>query len=274
MPAAAIRRRELTVWVPRGIRRQLHYDQLEIGGVAAECITPRTPTDHPVLLYFHGGGYNVCSPATHRGLASRIALATTARVVVPDYRLAPEHPHPAALEDALAVYRALLTAGTRPEQMVIAGDSAGGGLSLATLVSLRDAGEPLPAAAVLLSPWVDLTLSGASLDAHEASDYCWRRALEVYASNYLSGLDPCHPLASPLYADPTGLPPLLIQAGGSETLLDDSRAYVEHARAAGVEVEFEINEGSIHVFQAFAPMVPGSTAAIARIGEFVQRQLG
>lgn len=274
MPAAEVRRRELAVWVPPGIRRRLHYESTATGGVPTERTTPQGYSGGRVLLYFHGGGYNVCSPATHRGLTSRLALSAAAQVVVPDYRLAPEHPHPAALEDALAVYRALLAEGVRPEQVVIGGDSAGGGLSLATLVSLRDAEEPLPAAGVLLSPWVDLTLSSASLDAHEASDYCWRRALEVYASNYLGDLDPRHPLASPLYADPTGLPPLLIQAGGSETLLDDSRAYTEHARAAGVEVELEINDGSIHVFQAFAPFVPGATEAIARIGEFVRQKMG
>ncbi len=131
----------------------------------------------------------------------------------------------------------------------------------------------MPAAAVLLSPWVDLTLSGGTLDANEAGDYCWRRALEIYARNYLADLDPRHPLASPLYANLAGLPPLLIQAGGAETLLDDSRALSERALAADVEVGLDVTEGAIHVFQAFAPMVPDSNEAIQRIGAFLKQKL-
>ncbi len=270
---AEIRRREVPTPVPRKLGRHLRYETLECGGVPVERITPTSWAGGRILLYLHGGGYNVCSPATHRGLTSRLALATGARVIVPDYRLAPEHPYPAALEDALAVYRSLLEDGAGPERLAIGGDSAGGGLSLAALVSLRASNERLPGAVMLLSPWVDLTLNGDTIDSNEASDYCWRRALEIYARNYLADLDPRHPLASPLYADLTGLPPLLIQAGGAETLLDDSRTLAERALTAGVEVELEVTEGAIHVFHAFAPMVPGSTEAIQRIGAFVQQKL-
>jgi acetyl esterase/lipase len=193
-------------------------------------------------------------------------------VLLIDYRLAPEHPHPAAVEDSTRAYRWLLETGSNPKRMAIAGDSAGGGLTVATLVALRDAGVPLPAAAVCLSPWVDLEGIGESMTTKAAVDpMVQREPLLRMASMYLAGQDPRTPLAAPLYADLRGLPPLLIQVGTAETLLDDSVRLAERARAAGVQVTLEPWEDMIHVWQAFAAMLPEGQQAIERIGEFLRQ---
>jgi len=257
--------------VPADVMRQ----PLTIEGIAAEWVsTPETSADR-VILYLHGGGYVIGSINTHRELAARLSRAAHARVLLIDYRLAPEHPYPAAVEDATRAYQWLLSQGVRPSQIVIAGDSAGGGLTLATLVALRDAGVPLPAAGVCLSPWTDLEGIGDSMTAKAAVDPMVQRdGLLKMAAMYLAGKDPRTPLAAPLYADLGGLPPLLIQVGTAETLLDDSTRIAERARKAGVNVTLEPWEEMIHVFQVFAAMLPEGRQAIDRIGEFVRQHVG
>jgi acetyl esterase/lipase len=245
------------------------------GGVPSEWVRPGTPvaTDSCVL-YLHGGGYVIGSVNTHRGLASHLAARTGLAVLVVDYRLGPEHPFPAALDDALAAYEWVLGQGFAADHVVIAGDSAGGGLTLATLLALRDRNRPLPAAAVPISPWTDLTLSGDSMDGLDAQDPMVRRpGLQRMADWYLGDHDATDPLASPVFADPRGLPPLLIHVGAVETLLDDATRFAEHARAAGVDVTLEVWPEMIHVWHAFGPMIPESEAGVARVAEFVAQHL-
>ncbi len=227
-----------------------------------------------VLLYLHGGGYALGSPASHRALVGRLSRAGQARALSLDYRLAPEHPHPAALEDALAAYRWLLHQPVAPERIVIGGDSAGGGLALATLVALRDRGDPLPAGAVCLSPWTDLAMTGDSIRGKAGEDPMLQPDdAERYVNYYTAGADPTHPLISPLYADLAGLPPLLIQVGTAEILLDDSARLAGRAREAGVTVSYEPWERMIHVWQFFAPLLEEGRQAIERIGGFIRERV-
>jgi acetyl esterase/lipase len=208
-------------------------------------------------------------------MAARFAAAGRARVLNVDYRLAPEHPHPAAVDDAVAAYRWLLATGVDAGQVVIGGDSAGGGLVVAALVALRDGGDPLPAGGFCLSPWVDLECAGETFDTKADVDpMCSREGLSEMAAAYAGGHDLRSPLVSPVHADLTGLPPLLIHVGTAETLLDDSVRLAERARAAGVEVHLEAWDDLVHVFQAFAPMVPEAVEAIDGIGAFVRDRLG
>lgn len=222
------------------------------------------------LLYLHGGGYALGSIATHRYLIQRLARACSGRALAVDYRLAPENPHPAALDDSLTAYRWLCDRGVTPESIILAGDSAGGGLAAATLLALRDAGDPLPAGAVLLSPWTDLTGSGESLRRKADEDpMVTAEGLTAMAAAYAPGR--CgDPLVSPHFGDLDGLPPLLIQVGSAEVLLDDSRRLAERATAAGVTVDLEVWDEMIHVFQAF-PMLEESERAIDNIGSWVRQ---
>lgn len=249
-------------------------EPVDVAGVPGEWVTvPESTTDRSIL-YLHGGGYVIGSIRTHRDLAQRIARASRGRVLLVDYRLAPEHPHPAAVEDATKAYRWMLDRGIQPARMAIAGDSAGGGLTVATLVALRDAKVPVPAAGVLLSPWVDLEGVGESMRTKaEVDPMVQREALLRMAAMYLAGQDPRTPLAAPLYADLRGLPPLLIQVGTAETLLDDSLRLADRARAAGVAVTLEPWDDMIHVWQAFAALLPEGQQAIERIGEFIRQQI-
>lgn len=249
--------------LPKGIRSQ----PVDGVGVPAEWIEPPEATPG-VLLYLHGGAYCLGSVSTHRELIARLACATRRRALAINYRLAPESPFPAALDDTIAAYRWLLSQGIRPERIVIAGDSAGGGLAIAALVALRDAGMPLPTAAVCLSPWLDLTLSGASVHSQAAADPILDAAsLERYARAYAAGQPLNHPLLSPLFADLRGLPPLLLQVGCAEILLDDSTRLAETARAAGTAVRLQSWAGLFHVFQMF-PFLPESASAVAQVAEF------
>ncbi len=245
---------------------------VDAGGVPAEWVFVPGNEENDIILYFHGGGYTAGSLATHRDLVSRLAKETGRRVLAADYRLAPEHPFPAAVEDAVAVYRWLLNdKGLAPDKIVVGGDSAGGGLTLAALVKLRDAGDPLPRAAFCLSPWTDLAVTGESVTAKaEADPFIEPQALTYLADQYLQGADPRTPLASPLYADLTGLPPLLIQVGERECLLDDARRLGDKAEAAGVDVTIDVWDEMIHVFQSFAPVTPEGKAGIRRIAEYVE----
>jgi monoterpene epsilon-lactone hydrolase len=248
---------------------------VDAGGVPGEWISAPGADVERVILYLHGGGYSIGSVKTHRELVSRIARASGARALAIDYRLAPEHPFPAAVEDSTAAYRWLLSTGADPARLVIAGDSAGGGLTVATLVALRDAGDPLPAAAVCLSPWVDMEGIGESMTTKADLDpMVTREDLLEGAKMYLGDADPRTPLAAPLYADLAGLPPLLIQAGTAETLLNDSTRLADRARSAGVDATLEVWDDMIHVWQAFALMLPEGQLAIDRIGEFIQEHVG
>lgn len=242
--------------------------------VNGEWIIPPEHDGGPVVLYLHGGGYVSGSPRTHRLMTTQIARVIPARLLAIDYRLAPEHPYPAALADAWAAYWWLLTEGIAPTEIVIAGDSAGGGLAIALALALRDAHMPLPAGVIGLSPWLDLALEGRSVQSGESVDYLNPRVLKGCAQMYLNGADLHTPLASPLYADLRGLPPLLIQASTTELLVDDSRRFAERARAAGVEIELQLWDDLVHVFQFFYLIAPDARAALDEIARFVRRQTG
>jgi acetyl esterase/lipase len=249
---------------------------VDAGGVPAEWVDPPGgAAPAPTLLYFHGGGYGMGSLNTIRGLVSQLAVATAARVLSVDYRLAPEHPFPAAVHDATGAYGWLLDQGVDPATVALGGDSAGGGLTVAALLAAKERGLPMPAAAVCISPWVDLTLSSPSLDRNAATDPEVTRAqLVQWADLYLAGADPRDPLASPVFADHAGLPPLLIHAGTAEAIEDDAVHLAVAARAAGVPVTLELYEDMIHVWHAFAPGLPEATATIERVAAWLQERWG
>jgi monoterpene epsilon-lactone hydrolase len=249
-------------------------EQVTAGGVDAEWIQPNAPQDK-AILYFHGGGFRIGSVASHRDLIAQIAVASSCRVLAINYRLAPEHRFPAALDDALAAYDWMLRQGLKPANIAFAGDSAGGNLALAAMLALRERKRPLPAAAALLSPWTDLAATGASYVSRAEADPIHQRAMILaLAKDYLGGQgDPCDPLVSPLYADLTDLPPLLIQVGDRETVLDDSVMLADKARAAGVRVDLQVWDGMIHVFQIFGAELAESHRAIAEIALFLNRHL-
>jgi monoterpene epsilon-lactone hydrolase len=250
-------------------------EPVDAGGVPGEWISTPESTHERVIYYLHGGAYFMGSVNTHRELISRLSRAARARALAIDYRLAPENPFPAAVEDSTSAYRWLISTGADPARLVIAGDSAGGGLTLATLVALRDAGDPLPAAAVCLSPWVDLEGLGESMISRaEVDPMIQRDSLIQAGETYLGDADSHTPLAAPLYADLRGLPPLLIQVGTAEALLDDATRIAERARAAGVEVIFEPWDEMFHVWQFCASILPEGQEAIDRIGEFVRKRTG
>lgn len=241
---------------------------VDAGGVPAEWIGAG---DGPVVVYVHGGGYCIGSLESHRAMLTHLAAATGGRVLAVDYRLAPEHPHPAALDDACAAYRWALGQGLEPGRTVIGGDSAGGGLVLATLVALRDADDPLPAAGVCLSPWADLTQSGATMAEKAEVDPMVRAGdLDRWAAAYAAGADPASPAISPLFADLSGLPPLLIEVGTAEVLLDDARRVATRARAAGVDVTTYEGPDLIHVWHFFAGAVPEADEGIERVAGFIR----
>ncbi len=247
---------------------------IDAGGVPGELIT--TPVSRPDrhVLYLHGGGYVTGSPALYRHFTGRIAAATHARVLVLDYRLAPEHPFPAALDDAFSACRWLAGGKADPRRTVVMGDSAGGGLALALLLKLRDDGHDGPAAAVALSPWTDLALSGASLVRNARSDPMLNLAdTRLFADSYLAGADPRHPYASPLYGNPAGLPPTLIHVGSDEILRDDAVRIADKMRAAGCHVELEVWSRMPHVWHLLAPVLPEANVAIRRIAAFTARML-
>jgi acetyl esterase/lipase len=249
-------------------------ETVDANGVPAEWVTAAGTEAARTILYLHGGGYVIGSPSTHRGLAERLSKAAGARVLVIDYRLAPEHPFPAPVEDATKAYRWLLASGVAASNIAVAGDSAGGGLTAATLIALRDAGDALPAAGICLSPWVDMEGIGESMTLRaELDPMVQKEGLLGMAGLYLQGADPRSPLAAPLYADLHGLPPLLVQVGTSETLYDDATRLAERAKAAGVNVTLEPWDEMIHVWHLFAEMLPEGQKALDRIGEFVRQHV-
>jgi epsilon-lactone hydrolase len=246
-----------------------------LGGVPVAEITIAGVEPRHVVLYFHGGVYVLGDAFQAAALAAQVGRRAGARVFSVDYRLAPEHPFPAAADDALAAYQALLDGGTDPSDIAFAGESAGGGLAVATLVNARDHGLPLPAAALLMSPYADLTLAGATLDTKAAADpLLSRESLAARVPDYTAGQDAALGLISPIFADLTGLPPLVIQCGTHEVLLDDAIRLTRQAAVADVDVSLDITAGVPHVFQTFAGMLDEATAALDRAGQLLSAYLG
>ena len=245
-----------------------------LGGVPAAQITINGVEPCHVVLYFHGGVYVLGDAFQAAGLAAQVGRRTGARVISVDYRLAPEHPYPAAVDDALAAYRALLDAGIDPSDIALAGESAGGGLAVATLVNARDHGLPLPAAAFAMSPYADLTLAGTTMETKRAADpLLSRENLQARVADYTAGHDAAGGLISPVFADLSGLPPLIIQAGTHEVLLDDAVRLARQAATADVAVTLDITPGVPHVFQAYYPILDEAGAALDRAGQLLSAQL-
>jgi acetyl esterase/lipase len=245
-----------------------------LGGVPTAEITVDGVEPRHVVLYFHGGVYVLGDAAQAAGLGAQIARRTSATVISVGYRLAPENPYPAAVDDALTAYQALLDNGTDPSDIAFAGESAGGGLAIATLVNARDHGLPLPAAAYVMSPYADLTLAGATMDTKRGADPLLSpQALRARVPDYTAGHDPALALISPIFADLTGLPPLIIQAGTHEVLLDDAIRLARQAATADVAVTLEITPGVPHVFQAYSPILDEAVAALDRAGQLLSAHL-
>ena len=256
--------------VPDGITIAQTY----AGGCRAYWNDPDGGALDAVLLYLHGGGYVTGSPRSHERLVGHLATAVGCRALSLDYRLAPEHPHPAAVEDATAAYKWLLEQGYSPEKVAISGDSAGGGLAIAALVPIREKGLPQPAAAAALSPWTDLEATGASVTANADVDLMVTMDLMLeMVEHFLDGQNARLPLVSPIHADLQGVAPLYIQVGGDEMLLDDSTRVAENAEAAGVEVKLDVFPEMQHVFQGFVGNVPEATEAVERLGVWLREKL-
>jgi len=245
-----------------------------LGGVPTAEITVDGVEPRHVVLYFHGGVYVLEDAFQVADLASQVARRTAAKVISVDYRLAPEHPYPAAVDDALAVYQALLRGGTAASDVIFAGESAGGGLAVVTLVNARDHGLPLPAAAFAMSPYADLTLAGATMQTkHDADPLLSRELLQPRVIDYTAGQDPALDLISPIFAELSGLPPLVIQAGSHEVLLDDAIRLARQAATADVEITLDITPGVPHVFQAYYPILDEAAAALDRAGQLLSAHL-
>ncbi len=250
------------------------WEAVAADGARGEWILPPGAAEDRTFYFLHGGGYYRGSVPHARGTAGHIGAACRARVFSVEYRLAPEHPFPAAIDDVYAGYRWLLDQGTRPERIVVGGMSAGGGLTLALLMKLKRTGEPMPAGAVPMCAWADLTQSGESYRVNADRDPSISKGyLDHAAAYYLNGADPRDPLASPLFGDPAGLPPLLLQVGAAETLLDDSRRFAAKAEAVGVQVTCEAWDDLVHGFHNNSATLPEAREAIARIGAFFDKQV-
>lgn len=273
---ALIRRRMgIRRWLPSVLPSGLTVTPTTLGGVRCDWLTPRGARTDRAVVYFHGGGYIGGSARSMRALAAWVAAAARTPVCAVEYRLAPEHPFPAAFDDAMAVYGAVLAAGIAPARVGLLGDSAGGGLAVATMLAARDRGVPLPAAAALISPWLDLTAAGGSREANAWSDdvLALRHGATLVAA-YAGTHDPAHPYLSPLRGDLRGLPPMLVQVSTSEILLDDALALETQGRAAGVEVTCDRWEGLPHDWQAAVPFAPEARVAVRALGAFLDARLG
>jgi epsilon-lactone hydrolase len=245
-----------------------------IAGLDAEWLVPESAPADRLILYLHGGAYVLGGCDSHRHMVSHIARAAGVRALVPEYSLAPENPFPAAVEDVVEVYRALLAKGYEARDIVIAGDSAGGGLAVAGLLACRDAGLPMPAAAFLLSPWLDLSASGESMRTREGHDPWFRPGdVAVIACHYCRSEQVSDPLVSPVFADVERLPPTFIQVGDDEILLSDATRLAENLETCGCEVKLDVYPGMWHVFQAFLLVVPEARAAIASLAQNIRRVL-
>jgi acetyl esterase/lipase len=265
--------REMEAAAPTGTVVGCTVTAVDADGVPALWVVEEDADPDITVLYLHGGGYLWMTPNDYLPVLGAIARASGARCLGVHYRRAPEHPFPAAVEDAVTAYRWLLAQGVDPGSVVVSGDSAGGGLALSSLVALRDRGVALPAGASVFSPWTDLAVTGASVDTAD-DPVVSGTALRMMASLYLDGHDPADPLASPVTDDLTGLPPLHIQVGGRESLLDDARRLAERACLAGVEVTYLEHPGVVHMWIVFGPGVPESVDAFARLGAFVRERAG
>lgn len=269
MRANAIGFGDLTV-EPDGVR----HEAVDAGGVPAQWIIPDGAAEDRVLQYAHGGGYVLMSAETHRKLCSHIAKAAGCRALNVDYRLAPEHPHPAAVEDSLTAYRWLLEQGIQPQHIAIAGDSAGGGLCIATALKIRDENLAMPAGIAPISPWTDMEGMGESMKTRAEVDMIVTpEAIQQLSGVFLGGADPHDPYAAPHHADPSGLPPMYIQVGDEEVLLDDSVRFADKAKQAGVDMTLDVFPEMQHVFQIAAGNVPEADEAIAKLGAWLKARL-
>ena len=268
---AAVRRLFEKVQARKKIAKDVEVRTATIEGVACEWLIPDGCEDAPILYYLHGGAYLMGSPATHRQMVSFIARESGVRALLPDYALAPENPFPAGLQDCLAVYRGLLAAGANAKHILIGGDSAGGGMTMATLLSLRNAGDDMPIAAILLSPWLDLTTTGQSAKTRADKDPWFRPDdMEQVARKYSPDGDLADPLISPVYAGVSGMPDTLIQVGDHEILLSDSTRLSDKLSSAGGKVTLQVWPEMWHVFQFFVRLMPESKRAIADIAKFIR----
>lgn len=261
--------------VRSAVLKKVKRTPVTVGGVPCEWFEPRrgldTSANAPTLLYFHGGAYVFGSTLSHAELIARIALASKARVLAPNYRLAPEDPFPAGLDDAESVFRALLGTGVAPSRLVVGGDSAGGGLTTALLLRLRDAKAPLPAGAFLICPWVDLSAKGGSLATNAAFDWGTEEIVNGWIPAYVGNYEPTHPLISPALApDLSGLPPLLVQVGSAELMLDQVKTFARRAKEQGASVHLVVEEDMPHDWHSFAGLFRGCGKAIDEIGDFVR----
>ncbi len=258
----------LTKWVR--LPSNTHVESITLNSISAEWVCYGEPNNDRVVLYLHGGGYNVGSPNTHRELAAYLSLSSRARVLLPDYHLAPEHPFPKALNDATLTYRWLLTSGYSSDKIALAGDSAGGGLAIATAIDLRKKGHALPASIICISPWTDLSMSGESITSRAAIDPLLNlHIMQRMASNYLGTNDARNPLISPVYANLEGMPPLLIHVGSDEMLLDDATRLAAKAKQANVDVTIKIYPGMWHVWHLCTKRMPEAKNAIEALGTFI-----
>ena len=252
------------------------YEEVDADGVPSLWCIPSGGADDRAVLFTHGGGFVVGSRHSHRKLAGHLAAAIGCRVLVVDYRRAPEHPFPAQLEDSVRAYRWLLGEGFRPEHTATCGDSAGGNLSISVVLKLRDEGGPLPAALLPISPWLDMEHKGETLASNAATDALVQRPLLEGMTALFLGADgsPADPLANPLHADPTGLPPVFLVVGGAETLLDNAQRFADGATAAGVEVRLDVADGMQHVYPFLAGRAPEGNKAVADLATWVRPKLG
>jgi epsilon-lactone hydrolase len=245
------------------------FHPVSIGKLSAAWIQAPGCTQDRVILFFHGGAYSAGSFESHQDMLGRLAKASKSYILAVDYRLAPEHPFPAAVEDAVISYQFLLKE-FKPEQIFVAGSSAGGGLAIALLLKLIQMKKPLPKAGICLSPWVDLALTGKTLTTNDGKDLIQKERLQMAVDIYLKGHDPKDPLASPLYANLKGLPPLLIQVGSRELLLDEIERFAQKAKESGVDVQLEVYPDMIHTWQLFASKIPDGEAAIQKVGKYIR----
>jgi len=250
-----------------------NLNEFKINDIPSFWISSPNSDENKILLFFHGGGFTIGSTKDHFDLCARLSRASEARVLSIDYRLAPENPFPAALEDCIASYNWLLKEGFEQSQIVPVGISSGGTLVISTLLSLRGQGIKLPHASCCMSPAVDLLFEGDSVNYNERKDWVTKGRLSSVAINYLAGQDPKQPLASPLYADLRGLPSLMIQVGSHEILLDDNLKFYTKAKDAGVNVTLEIWDGMLHCWQVFASEIPEGQQAIESMGKFLKAKL-
>lgn len=268
-PPSELRKYTLPTLVPLLLRRKLTHRRTSFAGLYAELFEPRVVRRKGTLLYFHGGGYIVGSPATHRELIARVAAVTGMRTIAVAYRKAPEHPYPAPIDDCELAYRTLLDEGVLPEDIVLAGDSAGGGLVLSVLLRAREAGLAMPSAAVLFSPWVDLSRSGESVRKNEPFDYLSPASLDYAVEHYLQGQEHAHPHVSHLQAELHGLPPMLVITGTAELFYSENVSFVARARAHGVAVEHHVEQGMVHVSPLLTGFAPSAGAVLAHVARFV-----